>query len=249
MVTLIYDGSFSGLLTCIFEVYERKLKDARVIRETLHQPSFFNEDLDIYTDRQKAERVMKGLQKHLSPQGWLEFYACYLSELPKMEEWLLRYAQLVFSVKDAEKAYNDDTVLNVSQTAKKVLHESHRMKGFVRFALTHDNFYYAVISPDFNVIPLIASHFKQRFADQQWLIYDEIRKYGIFYDLKTVTEVQLSIPPAASPNAAILAEPELHYQKLWKEYFISTDIETRKNSKLQLQHMPKRYWKYLTETY
>ncbi|MEG1200053.1 MAG: DUF4130 domain-containing protein [Algoriella sp.] len=37
------------------------------------------------------------------------------------------------------------------------------------------------------------------------------------------------------------------YQELWKSYFKSTTITERKNSKLQIQMMPKRFWKNLTE--
>ena len=37
------------------------------------------------------------------------------------------------------------------------------------------------------------------------------------------------------------------YQQLWCTYFDSVNITARKNMKLYIQHMPKRYWRYLTE--
>ncbi|RZL34744.1 MAG: DUF4130 domain-containing protein, partial [Pedobacter sp.] len=46
---------------------------------------------------------------------------------------------------------------------------------------------------------------------------------------------------------AQLNEKEELYTHLWKDYFKSTNIESRKNTKLHVQHVPKRYWKYLTE--
>lgn len=251
MMSLVYDGSWGGLLTCIFEAYERKLQAVSVVRKQLYSPGFFNDCITVQADDRKAGRVLKGLRRNLSPAGFLGFYACYLSELPQMEEWLLAYTKLVFSLKNAECAFGNDTVLKVSQTARMVFRESHRMKGFVRFALTRDNIFYSEVEPDFNVLPLISGHFKQRFTDQQWLIYDKKRKYGIYYNLEEVTEVQFE-PPSRVPaenSGQIFAEPEMQYQKLWKEYFVSTDIESRKNTRLQLRHMPKRYWKYLTETH
>ncbi|HCV81945.1 MAG TPA: DNA metabolism protein, partial [Zunongwangia profunda] len=48
-------------------------------------------------------------------------------------------------------------------------------------------------------------------------------------------------------NPDVLHENEISFQKLWKSYFESTNIKSRKNTKLHLQHVPKRYWKYLTE--
>ncbi|MGZ5274180.1 MAG: DUF4130 domain-containing protein, partial [Kaistella sp.] len=42
-------------------------------------------------------------------------------------------------------------------------------------------------------------------------------------------------------------DEEKKYQKLWQRYFTKTNIKERKNLKLHVQHVPKRYWKYLTE--
>ena len=48
-------------------------------------------------------------------------------------------------------------------------------------------------------------------------------------------------------SADLLAEAEPDYQVLWKSYFDSVNIPERKNMKLHLQHVPRRYWKYLSE--
>ena len=42
---------------------------------------------------------------------------------------------------------------------------------------------------------------------------------------------------------------EKKYQTLWQRYFVKTGIPERKNMKLHIQWMPKRYWKYLTEKF
>jgi probable DNA metabolism protein len=44
-----------------------------------------------------------------------------------------------------------------------------------------------------------------------------------------------------------MEEKEVEYQVLWKSYFDSVNIKERKNPKLHLQHVPRRYWKYLSE--
>ena len=110
--------------------------------------------------------------------------------------------------------------------------------------------YYAIVQPDYNVLPLILSHFKNRYADQRWLIYDAMRKYGIYYDLQQVTEVQIDFSTDMQNKTALAAiydEKENLYQTLWQQYFSSVNIKARKNTKLHIQHMPKRYWKYLIE--
>ncbi len=125
-----------------------------------------------------------------------------------------------------------------------------RMKAFIRFSKSADDLYSAVIEPDFNVLPLIISFFKKRFADQRWLIYDVKRRYGYLYDLRDIQEVTLSDASNSNGDLAIqieLDQQETHYQQLWKAYFKATNIVARKNIKLHVQHVPKRYWKYLVE--
>ena len=45
----------------------------------------------------------------------------------------------------------------------------------------------------------------------------------------------------------ILADGEESYSEWWRAYFKATNIVERKNRKLHLQHVPRRYWQYLTE--
>ncbi len=54
---------------------------------------------------------------------------------------------------------------------------------------------------------------------------------------------QTSLPLAT----IVLDEQEKLYATLWKDYFKNTNIKERKNLKLHIQHVPKRYWRYLTE--
>ena len=249
MVLLIYDGSWTGFLSSIFDVYERKLKEVCLVKHELYQPRFFSGDLPVTASEEKASRVLYGLKKRLTERGLNEFYACYLSGLDGSDELLLQYARLIFDGKVDERAFGNDAVLKVSRIAKMVFRESHRMKGFIRFRLTNDGFYYSAIEPDFDVLPFIKTHFKQRFADQKWLIYDLKRKYGIFYDLEGITEVifEKAPDPGISSGTDVFIESDSEYQGLWKQYYISTGIESRKNTRLHLRHVPKRYWKHLPE--
>jgi len=48
-------------------------------------------------------------------------------------------------------------------------------------------------------------------------------------------------------SSDLLQENEPDYQVLWKSYFDNVNIPERRNMKLHLQHIPKRYWKYLSE--
>lgn len=246
----VYDGSFAGLLTAIFDVYEQRKEDA-IISTAKDVSKLRNYLHEVTTDRKKAARVWNGLKKKVPLTVLKEIYYTYLSEVNGMETLLLYFIRYVMASRDdVENNYSDRNVLTVKQTAKNVAREKHRFEAFVRFNKLSDGLFYSVIEPDFNVLPIITPHFKRRYADQDWLIYDAKRKYGIHYkkEADELTEVILNAENTNEKSVTLLYdENELHYQALWKNYFKSTNIQERKNMKLHLQHVPKRYWKYLSE--
>lgn len=249
MITLVYDGSFEGLLSCIFEVYEYKLEDVSIVEEKHFQETLLGESRLVVTDEERAGRVWTGMKKKLSQTGIRQFQHSFLSEQKDIGNTLLAYARYVFSSKgfvDADMSH--PAVLEVVNWAKKVYREKHRMEAFVRFQLTADNIYYAVVEPDFNVLPIIRKHFRDRYADQQWIIHDTRRKYAIYYDLHEVNTVTIDFcEDLQNGNPHVFHEEEPLYQKLWQQYFKSVNIAARKNTKLHIQHMPRRYWRYLVE--
>ncbi len=248
---MVYDGSFKGFLTVVFEVFDFKLQDVVITPRYRSATSMYGSPHNTITDEVKAGRVWKGLSQKISAAALSQFYTSFLSEQQGMENTLLQYVQYVFANnKTIEHNYAHHAVLTVMQTAKKVRREKHRMEAFVRFQLTKDQLYYAICQPDYNVLPLIRKHFKDRYADQRWLIYDARRKYGIYYDLEKVEPVLLSFSGEANNGeniAAIYDENEELYRQLWQQYFSSVNIAARKNTILHIQHMPRRYWRYLPE--
>jgi len=251
MQTYVFDGSLEGLLCAVFEWFERKPGQVKLVTEEAFQPDAFSSCLHIHNEEKKADRVWKGLQSRL-PKAWIRrFYCTYLSELDTAYTALFEFTCYIFSSDPgSEKNYGNTFVLQLSQTAIKVEREKHRMEAFIRFQHTADGIFYCGIDPDFNVLPLILTHFKNRYADQRWIIYDIKRQYGLFYDLQKVEEIKMDFN--AQQNMLRLSAPSLSdkeglYAVLWKDYFKSANIVARKNTKLHVQHVPKRYWKYLTE--
>jgi len=246
-----YDGTFAGLLTTVFDIYERRSWPSSISKAGLTQGSLFGQAIAVTTDETKADRVWEGLLKHISEAARTSLYQVYLSELPQMEMLLFRYMQLAFSSnKSIEENFAEDCVRQIAEINKQVFREKHRMEAFVRFQKTADDLYYAAIEPDFNVLPLLKDHFEKRYADQCWLIYDIRRQYGLYYDLQQVKHIVLEsekINKSGCLSPDILAQHEALYQQLWKTYFNHVNIPERKNPKLHLRHMPQRYWKYLTE--
>ncbi|MEP6711806.1 MAG: TIGR03915 family putative DNA repair protein [Ferruginibacter sp.] len=251
MTTVIYDGSFEGLLTAVFEIYEYKINDPAIYATEHAASNLFGNTHTVTTDISKFERVYKKLKQKLTPNALSQLCNSFLSEFKEISDVTYRHIVYVLSSKTAvENNFSNPDVLFLQQTSRKVHREKHRMEAFVRFQLTKDALYYCIIQPDYNVLPLISNHFEKRYADQRWLIYDSRRKYGIYYDLQKVETVFLNFEVDSNDKkamAAICDEKEELYQRLWQQYFSSVNIVARKNIKLHIQHMPKRYWRYLVE--
>ena len=252
MVVYVFDGSFQGLLTAIFESFSRKQNAVKLTEEYRFEPGFFDDVVRIHTEPNQAERVWLGLKKKIGTEGQQRFYQAFLSENSMVLQHLFNFAQYVFCSPDGyAENYGNADVLAITQAAQKVHREKHRMEAFVRFKKHQNGLFMAAICPDFNVLPLICLHFENRYADQPWVIYDERRNYGIYYDGNTICEVLLAHKPRALTKQDVmengLDNQERLYATLWRDYFRSTNIAERRNRKLHLQHVPKRYWRYLTE--
>jgi len=188
--TLLYDGSLNGLMTVIFTIYNRKIKSPIITVNTRAQNDLFKSAEYIITDSNKAKRVLKRFKSLSSSNDYQQIYCAFLSEIIGIENIIYEYLKMTFiAQKTPTGDYGNTIILKIAQAAKMVNREKHRMKAFVRFHLIDRETYYANVEPDFNVLPLIINHFKNRYADQKWIIYDLKRNYGIIYNLETVQEV------------------------------------------------------------
>jgi probable DNA metabolism protein len=249
MTTLIYDGSFEGLLTAVFEIYEHKLQHVKIQKGEWLSIALFEDVIKVITDQSRAGRVLQKLQQKLSPAGLQRLYAAHMAGMDDEDGMLVGYIRYVIdSNQNVEEDYGNKYVLRLADVLRMIRREKHRMEAFIRFQKLQDETYYSAIEPDFNVLPLLAKHFKNRYTDQKWIIYDMRRNYGLFYNLFEVEFITLDFATARPDNViSSYTEDEGLYQNLWKNYFKSVNIPARKNTKLHMRHIPKRYWRFLTE--
>ena len=285
MIVYVFDHTLDGLLTAVFDSFFLHQQPDFLLAEGEQLPLFADEPHHVVTDGEKAERVWKGLEKHLSKDGLHMITVSWLSEERTLNQPLFNFICKVFRQKAAvgdckspttkspttdymslERNASDPDVLEVRNTCRRVLHEQLRMKQFIRFQKAKDGTYLAVVSPDHNVLPLVIDHFQDRFNDQPWLIYDAKRHYGYYYSLtpgpspkgegsdnrviRVTFEDEAAVPFNLSNgklDAEVLSENDQIFQDLWRTYFKAICIKERMNPRKQLQDMPRRYWKYITE--
>ena len=251
-----FDGSMTGLLSCVFRAFQFKEFEVELQPLTMGNDSLFDESFTVECNEQHAQRVWNALQQRISSSSLCNFYYSALSEQWAAYQHMFNFCLYVFKHAGAvDRNYGHPDVLALAQWAKQVGREKHRMEAFVRFKKCKDGLFLSLVKPDFNVLPLISRHFKARYQDQRWLIYDEQRRYGIYYDLTDIHQVDLNayeidsqLAKGASQDFMLeLDEQEALYDQLWKDYFNSVNIKSRINIKLHVQYVPKRYWRYMNE--
>lgn len=251
MTVFLFDKSFEGLLTVVFEAYSRHIFPDLLLEEGETLPLFHDGVISVPTDETKAARVWHGLQNKLSASALQAVAECWLAEEPETPMLLFRYVcKVIDSPRSIETNFADQVILDFSRMWKRVDWERTRLVQFIRFQKTADGIYFAAVGPQKNALPLVVPHFRDRFSDQPWIIYDIRRSYGFYHNLTEVTQITLDNASLASDGRLpheMLAEDEDLYQELWRTYFRSICIKERINPRKHRQDMPERYWKYLTE--
>ncbi len=251
MLLFRYDKTFEGLLCALFDAYAGRAFPDALAGPDEPGPMFTERVHQVVTQREKSDRVWRGLERKLPREVRNMLMHVWMSEEAGSDLLLLRYMRRVFdSPQGIATDFTDGDVLEARKIAQKVGKEALYIIQFVRFCKAGDGTYFAPVSPRHNALPFALAHFSDRFADQRWMIYDIRRRYGYYYDLETVSEVTLLDDanfPDGKLDERLMAEDEKRFQELWRGYFKSMAIRERINPKLHRQHMPRRFWKYLTE--
>lgn len=240
---LIYDGSFPGLLTAIYQAFRDRIKVAGIILEEEYQAGLFSNKIVVETDLAKSDKVYDAIREKISPHSLRKIYRVYLSEIKNSGLLVYRYLLLGFRMgKRIDNYLNNEIVDQVNKVSRKVGKEAHLLLGLLRFRKIQGGVFYAPFEPDYNIITLLAPHFARRLPDQDWIIHDRKRMLAAIYNREEWVLTELDSLPEPK-----ITEEEKYYQALWQSFYKNVAIESRKNPRLQAQFMPRRYWDYLIE--
>ena len=240
-IIYIYDGSYEGMLCCIFESFEKRempsdIQAAASPQVTLYRP------IEINTDFSKAERVKIGIIKKASAEAYelvsKGYYTCH----PNKERLILDYVRLCMQYgRKVLRLLSNDTVCELQGAVRKLGNECHKLKGFIRFSI-HSGILVSIIEPNNFVLPDIAPHFCDRYSEEAFVIYDQSHGAALIY-----RPHEASIIEVDKYDAPICDKEEEFYRSLWKTFYNTIAIDERYNPRCRMGLMPKRYWTHLTE--
>lgn len=235
-----YDGTFDGLLCCVFQSYSKKEIPMDILGPDA-PPTFFPER-EIETDAEKAARVLRSIPKKLGGEATGFLRRAYLTCLPHRELHMLLFLRLGY--KTGPRVMNlltDDTVHTLTAAVQFLGREAHLYKEFIRFS----DFKGALVSeiePKNLVLPLLIQHFCERLPEEQFLIYDRNHGMALIYHPHHAEIVPIESLELPEPD-----ETERAYRELWRMFYKTIEIEGRHNPRCRMGLMPKRYWRCMTE--
>ena len=237
----IYNDTFISLLNLIDYLIKNNVKPYN-IKNNLYSPTLFENiiNLNIYNNNSIIDLVIK----NTSITIFNIIYNVFLSDNVNKEIIIYYFYKNSIKYKNTILYnYKLKCVTEALKISKYVSRENHKFKGFTRFKELENKVLYAEINPTNNIIFLLSHHFKNRLRNEYWIIKDMNRKIFSIYnknDFIILHENEFNI------NCSI-SKDEIEIENLWKVFYKSIGIESRKNDLCRMNFMPKKYWKYILE--
>ena len=236
-----YDGSFDGLMCCVFESFCRKERPA-VCQAAGREQSCLYPVIEVDTNLSKAGRVKASIPLKIGVTAWDLITRAFLFDSPEKEDPIITFLHMGYELGyKTPFLLGDETVAIVRKMAQAVEHEAHQLNGFVRFS-QHGAALVSVIEPKHFVLPLLQLHFCSRYCEESFFIYDKAHGAALLYK-----PYQADIIPIDSFEEADSDEEEMRYRQLWSGYYRTISIKERESKKRSRRRMPERFCRGMTE--
>jgi len=238
----LYDGSFEGLLTCVYDHYYVEKADD-IYKKDEYQASMLKGFRETKTDTEKADIVYTAIAAKISAYDLKRVYKVFMSAESDKENRILNYLRLGFRIGGSvSMLYGHPAVYDVLTVEKRVNNEIHRLKGLIRFSELTGGVLYSDIEPDHDIVEFLSDHFCDRYKNEPFIIHDVRRNKAL-----VAYRGEWYVTFFTQEDVPSLSDEETNYRKLWKQYFDNMAIKQRINPGCQKNMMPVRYWKHLTE--
>lgn len=235
-----YDGSFRGILCCVYEIYTQKEFPAQILEED--DPATLYPEKWVKTDEAHARRVWRSLPKKLGKRGTQMVRDGYWTCLPDKALTLCRFIARGYQAgPQVVDMLADETVNQLNQALQYLYNETHLFQGFVRFSIS-GHVMTAAITPRNRVLPLLKDHFFQRYPEEYFLLYDKTHREALIHQPGKGKLIPMEQFIPNPPD-----EEEQAYRAMWKQFYDTIAIRERENPKCRMSHLPKRYWGDMTE--
>lgn len=195
----------------------------------------------------KIKKTAEAVRRKISQEAYAWIYRASLSSEEGRADKIYRF--LVKGFQSGSKIVTmlrDPDIYAVFSMNRQVANEAHLLTGFLRFSERSAGLLTAVMSPEHDVISLVANHFSERMSGERWLILDERRGSAALHEPGRGFVILSELPKKWRTYLSEQKE-EGECEELWRTFHSAVSISERENRTCQNSHLPLRFRPYMTE--
>lgn len=241
----VCSDTVTGIFSAIYDAWKsgKDEEQCGIALKGMLEQELFCEYYPTEETEKKARAVEHLIQKHMGSRAYWDIYHAALSYDREKGDAILGTMMAARKLKDSTRIMehlSHPKVEKVFELSRNVGGEAHSFKGFARFRELINGVMYCEIAPKNQVLTCLAPHFADRFPRENWMIHDKTHKMFVIHE----SGKQWVVVWGEKVNLEMLenvSEKEVEYAKLWKSFCKTISIESRKNPRCQMQHLPLRY--------
>jgi len=238
---VVYDATFEGYLSLVYEVYYNKISPSEILK-TMPNSLLLEDIYSCKYNEEYSQKVLEALRKKFTKKNFATILNIFMCDTAAFEMELLEYIVEGFKEQNNLQNINNSSIFKIAKLEKQLFSNVHKMTGFLRFEELEDGSLYAKLESQFNLVYFLGKHFAKRFNNQVYFIHD-IKRSLVFVHSPAFKGVRM----VADFELPKFSQSEEKFKKLWREFFESVTIESRKNEKLQKNVVPLLYRTYMSE--
>lgn len=246
------EDSIDGIFTGVYDAWASHYghKNIQLSSDSTANLTLFSEYIAVPADFEKSRKVSRTLINRLGTEFYETICQCAMADgncrKLSMDKANAIYQTIVMALALPEGAkvleyLGEPCIACIFELCRQTANEGHHLLEFLRFSELKNGILFAQIHPKNDVLPILASHFTNRLPLENFIIYDATHQTAVVhkasknYLIVDASSLDLSLTKEYSSN-------EEEYRRLWCAFFDAIAIDSRKNDKLQIQNIPKRFW-------
>lgn len=246
------EDSIDGIFTGIYDAWASRLghKNITLSSGQNQNLTLFSKFISVPSDSEKSRKVSRTLIQKLGVFFYETICKCAMADGScrklSMDKANAIYQTIVMALSLPEGAkvleyLGEPCIACIFELCRQTQNEGHHLLEFLRFAELKNKILFAQIHPKNDVLPILAAHFTNRLPLENFIIYDgthqlaAVHKASKDYLIVDASSLDLTLAEEFSGEEEI-------FRSLWCAFFESIAVESRKNLKLQIQNIPKRFW-------
>lgn len=244
-----------GIFSAIYDIFthvsrhETTHDNCKIIAGEIGNFELFSEYIDVKTDNEKALKVTRKICDRFGFECYQYFlYAASCNDDKKADAI---YKSILTGLRTGAgfkllNMWTDKNIAHINILSRSAFNEFASWREFLQFHELSNNTLFSRIAPKCDILMFLSSHFANRFPNEDFMIYDEVRDKYLVHEKQK--ECVIIIGNGINPDEeTYFSDEDIKIDKLFKIFTSTIAIKERMNKKLQQQLIPLRIQNYKIE--